>query len=245
MSKNEQIIYGFRPVCELLKSKHEIKTVWFEQGKMNSKYSTLKECCVTKNVSSGEKSRRFLEKLSQSSFHQGIVAIYVPLEKKYCFEQQGNPPRNKFFLCIYLDCIQDPQNFGAILRSCEFFGADQVFYPKHHGAPFNPVAMKGSAGAGIHNPPYKISGITSFFETVRNKKFQIIGAHHFKGKSLYDVDFQQDTLLVIGNEGSGISDKVLKFCTDFVTIPLSGKIDSLNASVSAGIILYEIQKKRM
>jgi len=241
MSKNEKILFGVRPTIELVKSDLQIKKIWIEQGKSLSKFEELIAICDQKQIEYGEKSFRYLAKLAGTDKHQGIIAIYTPLERAICFES-NHPPRNKSFLCIYLDRIQDPQNFGAIIRSSEFFEVDQIFYPEHHGAPFNETAIKASSGAGIHNPPYKIGSITTLFEKFQDYDFNIIGTSVNSGKEIKDINLKKNTLLIIGNEHEGISEKIKKYCTAFVNIPVKGRIDSLNASVSAGIFLYQIQK---
>jgi len=243
MSKNEKILFGVRPTIELVKSNLKIKKIWIEQGKSSSKFEDLIKICEQKKIAYGEKSFRYLAKLAGTDKHQGIIAIYTPLEKMICFES-NEPPRNKYYLCVYLDRIQDPQNFGAIIRSSECFEVDQIFYPEHHGAPFNETALKASSGAGIHNPPYKVSSIPNLFAKFQEYNFNIIGSSTIKGDEIKDIDLQKNTLLIIGNEHEGISEKITKYCTSFVHIPIKGRVDSLNASVSAGILLHQIQSKK-
>ena len=169
MSKKDVLVYGIRPVFEILNSRLTVKKVWLEQGKLPERLTELQELCLKKNVELLEKSGRFLQNLSGQEFHQGLLASYVPKQSELCFES-GESPRTGAWLCVYLDRIQDPHNFGAIVRSAEFFGSDQIFYPEHHASPWNEVAMKASAGAGAHNPPFKISSVTPFFEQLAHSE---------------------------------------------------------------------------
>ncbi len=244
MSKKDVFVYGIRPVFEILHSCLSVKKVWVEENKIEDRRYELQKLCLNKNVELLEKSGRFLHKLSGQEFHQGLLASYVPKQSELCFES-GNAPRTGAWLCLYLDRIQDPHNFGAIVRSAEFFAVDQIFYPEHQASPWNAVAMKASAGGGAHTPPFKVSSVTPFFEKLQAQGFQIVGAlpdtFSLKAK---EVDFKKDTILLIGHEGEGLSDKLKKYCTTFVQIPRLGQIESLNASVSTGILLYEIQSQR-
>ena len=244
MSKKDVIVYGIRPVFEILNSNLTLKKVWVEQGKVEERKQELQDLCLKKNVELLEKSGRFLHNLCGQENHQGLVASYIPKQSELCFESSSTPRTGSSWLCVYLDRIQDPHNFGAIVRSSEFFGADQIFYPEHHAAPWNEVAMKASAGAGAHNPPFKVSAVTTFFEQLQARGFQIVGALPDAPMKAEAFDFTKDTVLLIGHEGEGLSEKLRKTCTAFVQIPQVGQIESLNASVSAGILLYEIQRQR-
>jgi 23S rRNA (guanosine2251-2'-O)-methyltransferase len=237
-------VYGIRPVFEILYSPLIVKKVWVEQGKIQDRRDELQKLCLDKNVELLEKSGRFLQKLCGQEFHQGLVASYIPKHSELCFES-NTPPRTGAWLCLYLDRIQDSHNFGAIVRSAEFFAVDQIFYPEHNASPWNEVAMKASVGAGAHNAPFKVSSVTSFFEQVQSREFQIVGALPDTASiKMEDFNFKKDTLLLLGHEGEGVSEKLKKYCTAFVQIPRVGQIESLNVSVSAGVLLYEIQRQR-
>ncbi|MBN2145224.1 MAG: 23S rRNA (guanosine(2251)-2'-O)-methyltransferase RlmB [Candidatus Aureabacteria bacterium] len=244
MSAQNKLIYGIRPVMELLHTTSSVKVVWFEQEKQHESLEEMKSLCRKKGIKSAIKSARYLDKLCSHSLHQGVAALYIPPELEIAFEKANSAPRSEWWLCLYLDQIQDPHNFGAIVRSAENFAVDQIFYPEHHNAPFNPVAFKTSAGAGIHNPPYKISSVSNMFDKFKTHSFEIVGALPEEGTLISETDFKKNMVLVIGNEGEGITGKIKKYCTAFVRIPAYGKVASLNASVSAGIMLYEIQRQR-
>jgi 23S rRNA (guanosine2251-2'-O)-methyltransferase len=245
MSAKDQLIFGIRPVWELLHSRGSIKEVWFDRDKQHPSLDEMKALCENNHIKWAEKTGRFIDKICHHSLHQGVAAFYIPAENEICFEKTNAQPRSGWWLCLYLDQIQDPHNFGAIVRSAENFLTDQIFYPEHRNAPFNEVAFKTSAGAGIHNPPYKVSSVSSLFEKFRAHSFEIVGTAPEAATPLSEMDFKKNMVLVIGNEGEGISDKIKKQCTSFVRIPTLGKVDSLNASVSAGIVLYAIQMHRI
>ncbi|EKD27410.1 MAG: hypothetical protein ACD_79C00732G0003 [uncultured bacterium] len=245
MSKNEKIAYGMHPVEELVNSGLLVKRVYFSQDKKSEKFDELKNILQENKIPFTEKSDRFIEKLCGSPNHQGIIAMFTPQERELCFKNKNYTPRTGNFLCLYLDRIQDPHNFGAIVRTSEFFLVDQIFYPEHNNAPFNSVALKASAGGGFHNPPYRISSVTNFFENVASHDFQVIGTNPTEGKDFDEIDFTQNTLLIVGNEGEGISRKTTEYCTDFIKLPSESQIQSLNVSVFTGIILYHIYKQRI
>lgn len=244
MNRNEKIVFGVRPVEELLNSEVAVKKIFFEQGKIETKFLDLKNICIERGISFIEKSFKFISKLSGSENNQGIMAIYTPLERSICFENSSYIPKTKSFLCLYLDGIQDPHNFGAIIRSAEFFGVDQIFYPDHNNSPLTSVAIKSSAGAIIHNPPYKIYSVSDLFNKFIEHNFQIIGTVIEASENIHEINFNKNTVIVIGSEGFGISDKIKKYCNVFATMPSFGKMNSLNASVFSGIILYQAQINR-
>lgn len=242
MAKNERIAAGLQPVKELLKSGCPVKKVWFEKGKTD-KYPVILSELQEKCIPYGEKSARFLEKISDNKLNQGIIAIYTPLEKRICFEHSA-PKRGNHYLCLYLDRIQDPHNLGAIVRSADFFDVDQIFYPANKSAPFNATALKASAGGGIHTPPLKITSPRDTFQMCRDKGLTIVGTSPDAKNKLTDFNFKQDTLLIIGNEGEGVSKSIIKECDHLLKLPALGNVSSLNASVFTGLMLYQVRLNR-
>lgn len=245
MAKTDKIIFGMHPVETLLKSEHTIKKVLIEKDEDGHRFNEIIKLCADKKVPCEEKNRRFLDNLSNKGLHQGVVAFFTPHELQICFESQAVKPRIHSWLCLYFDRIQDPQNFGAMVRSAEYFAVDQVFYPAYHHAPFNEVALKTSAGAGLINRPYKITSEGNFFKSIQKHQFQIIGTCPHEGKNFKDINWLKPTLLVIGHEGEGMSDDIKRQCHDHVKIPRYGDMESLNASVSLGVCLFKINELKL
>jgi 23S rRNA (guanosine2251-2'-O)-methyltransferase len=243
MSSTDQFLYGYRAVRELLDSGNPVKQLWIEKGNVSPRKDALLDACRERGIPVREKTRRFLDKILKSERHQGIAATYVPRERRVCFES-GTPPRTGAYLCLYLDRIQDPLNLGAIVRSAEFFGVDQVFYPHRRGAPFNAAAVKASAGAGAHQPPSRVLSPAGLFERFKRHGFHVVGTCPESGIPPERVDFSRDTVLVVGHEGDGISPRIRKYCDTFVRLAPLGHVASLNASAFTAVLLDRVRRFR-
>jgi len=182
---------------------------------------------------------RHLDAISQTGTHQGVIAFahVVPpvaledLLDRACAE--GRP-----FL-VLLDGVQDPRNLGAILRTAEAAGAHGVVIPKHRSAGLTPAAAKASAGAVEYLPVAVVSNLPRAVEACRDRGIPVVGAH-LQGDPYDRADLRPPIALVIGGEGTGVSRLVRERCDRLVRIPMYGKVSSLNASVAAGILLYEV-----
>ena len=184
-----------------------------------------------------------LDKETGGAAHQGVVAIitdyvYSDLGAILAVAAElGEPP-----FIVALDGIEDPGNLGAIIRSAEGAGAHGVLIPKHRSASVNGVVMKTSAGAASHIRIAKVSGITAALDELKEKGLWIYGLD-VDGNSYREVDFDGGVCLVIGSEGHGMSRIVRETCDFLVSIPMKGRIGSLNASAAAAIVLFEVSAK--
>lgn len=179
---------------------------------------------------------------SYGPHHQGIVALVASVAFKSLDEvllQEENTP-----LLIVLDGIEDPHNMGAIIRTAECVGATAVLIPKRHSAPINSTVAKTSAGAIEHVNLVEVGNITQTLKQLKKAGFWVFGAAMEGTHSLYEVDMSAPMVLVIGNEGKGISRLVRETCDYVVRIPMRGALNSLNASVAAGILMYEVIRQR-
>ncbi|MEZ4546651.1 MAG: 23S rRNA (guanosine(2251)-2'-O)-methyltransferase RlmB [Thermodesulfobacteriota bacterium] len=148
-------------------------------------------------------------------------------------------------LVVILDHLEDPQNLGAIIRTVDVLGAHGVVIPKDRAASVTPAVIKASAGAVNHVPVARVTNISNVIEELKREGVWIAGADAKAPKAVYEEDLSKvDLGLVIGNEGKGISAKVREKCDFLVSIPQSGTVTSLNASVSAGVLIYEIMRQR-
>lgn len=185
------------------------------------------------------KTKMELDKLVSGN-HQGII-LSVPDYKYNNLEDllvNDNP------VLVMLDHIEDPHNLGAIIRTCEAAGIDGIIIPKDRGASVNPTVMKVSAGA-LSN--MKVSMVTNLVETIKYLKkngFWIIGTD-MQGDAYYKLDYKGKVCIIIGNEGKGLSRLVSKECDFVASIPMNGTINSLNASVATGIVVFEAVKQRV
>ena len=185
-----------------------------------------------------------LDKMTDGANHQGVVAMvsayeYVSVKdilKKA--EENGKAP-----FVIICDKITDPHNLGAIIRTANCVGADGVIIPKHRSAGMNSVVMKTSAGAAEYTPVAKVTNIAATIDELKEAGLWITAAD-MDGVPMYDIDFKGSIGLVIGSEGSGVSRLVREKCDFIASIPMLGQINSLNASVAAGVLMYEALRQR-
>jgi 23S rRNA (guanosine2251-2'-O)-methyltransferase len=188
--------------------------------------------------------REKLDQLSNNGKHQGVVAFmaahdYVELEVLFQKAEKRNEP--PFFLI--LDGIEDPHNLGAIIRTANITGIHGVIIPKNRAVALTATVAKTSAGAIEYTPVCKVVNIVRTMEELKSKGVWIAGAD-MKGTSMYDVDFKGPMAIVIGSEGKGISRLVKEKCDYLASIPMKGDIASLNASVAAGVLMYEALRQR-
>ena len=180
--------------------------------------------------------RKVLDDMAQKN-HQGVVFDIYDYEYKEideCF--------NDDFVLI-LDHLEDPHNFGAIIRTCECAGIKHIIIPKDRSVRVNETVIKVSTGAISYVDIIMVSNLSNAIDKLKNKGFFIYGAD-MDGKDYKEVDYAEKKVLIIGNEGKGISNIVSQNCDEIVSIPMSGKINSLNASVSAGILIYGINGEK-
>lgn len=190
--------------------------------------------------------RRKLDAMSRTGSHQGILAQaaaqeYVPLEALLETAQlRGEAP-----LLVICDGIEDPHNLGAIIRSAEAAGAHGVIIPKRRAAGLTAVTARTSAGAVAHIGIHKATNLAATIDALKEKGVWIFGAEADGTVSLYEADFAGPTALVIGSEGAGLGRLIREKCDFIVSIPLRGKVNSLNASNAAAVLLFEAVRRRI
>lgn len=186
-----------------------------------------------------------LDQMSETGKHQGVIAYaaayhYAQVEEMLqAAEEEGVAP----FL-ILLDGIEDPHNLGAIIRTANLSGAHGVIIPKHRAAGLTATVAKTSAGALNYTPVAKVTNLGKTMEELKEKGMWFVCAD-MGGESMYQLDLRGPIGLVIGNEGTGVSRLVKEKCDFVASIPMKGDIDSLNASVAAGVLAYEIVRQRI
>ncbi len=243
------IVYG-KNVFETLKdSPDQILDLYIQNGAKDRRIEKILST-LPKNIRLKTVSKKEMDKMTEQGVHQGIAARVKDLpmlsleeliEKAAKKEEQtGRLP-----LLVALDEIQDPHNVGAILRSADAAGADGVILCKHKGAGLTPAAVKTSAGAAYSMPVASVSSLAQALKKLKDHGYWVAGSDFDQTsvdyrKGLYD----RKLVLVIGNEGKGMSKSVKDACDFKVHIPMRGQVQSLNASVAAGILMYEIQAMR-
>ncbi|MCI8776025.1 MAG: 23S rRNA (guanosine(2251)-2'-O)-methyltransferase RlmB [Oscillospiraceae bacterium] len=241
-NENENIICGRNPVIEAIKSGMSIDTVYVSGhggilGKINS---MAKDAGAVVKVVNNQK----LDQLSGGRAHQGVAAAascaeYASLEDILAVsEKKGTNP-----FIIICDEIEDPHNLGAIIRTAEAAGADGIIIPKRRSASLNATVFKTSAGAASWLPVARVSNLAAAVDELKRRGVWIYGTDA-SGESYESTDLKGSIALVIGSEGFGMGRLIKEKCDFLLRLPMNGKITSLNASVAAGIFMYEAVRQR-
>ncbi len=241
------IIYGRRVIKEYLEySPIHIKKLFIQEGKRKGiGFSSIVQACIERGLPVKEVSKQELNDICATSKHQGIAADvrefeYTPL---YSFINEDKGKKCSSLLVI-LDHLEDPNNLGAILRTCNFFGVDGVIIPQVRGVSITPTVIKASSGAALGVRIAKVSNLNSTVNKLKEEGFWIVGSAPGKGTPLYQLDLKGLSVAIIaGKESTGISKKLLEKCDYISYIPCKGRVDSLNVSVSTAIFIYEISKQ--
>jgi 23S rRNA (guanosine2251-2'-O)-methyltransferase len=241
--QDETMLEGKNAVQEALSSGTEIDKILFSGGSLAT-VGSLVALARQKGIPAQEVDKRKLDRMSITGAHQGIIAFkaavaYSTVEDMLKrAEAAGQPP-----LLVLCDGITDPHNLGAIIRTAEVVGAHGVIIPKKKSAGLNAACAKAAAGALEHLPVCKCQNIQVQIQELREKGIPAWAAD-MAGQTMYEVDMRGPTAIVIGAEGSGISPEVRKLCQGVISIPQIGRIESLNASNAAAVLLYEAHRQR-
>ena len=243
-NQRNDIIAGRNPVMEAIRSGRSIESILVAKGERGGSVVAIIAKAKQKNIPVKDVDSKKLDFLAKGVNHQGIVAQcavkeYSALEDIFALaEERGESP-----FIIVLDKIEDPHNLGAIIRTAECAGAHGVIIPERRSAGLSYTVEKTSAGALEYMPVVRVKNISAVLQKLKDKGIWVYGAD-MDGEHYKKVNFDGAVALVIGNEGKGISPLVAKDCDVIVSLPMKGKINSLNASVAAGILMYEIADKR-
>jgi len=238
--REEFWIYGVNPVREALRSSVPIKRLVLAQERLKALRELL-ELASQKGMKVEFKTKEKLSRLLSGLPHQGVSALIEAFpywDPRDLLEKEGSP------LLLILDHIQDPRNFGALLRTAEGLGFWGVIVPKRRSARPSGVVAKASAGALFHIPLARVSNLSQTIRLLKDKGIRIVGGEAKAQKAVFEADLRGPIALVIGGEEEGIRPLVQRHCDLLVSIPLKGKINSLNASVAGAILMYEIIRQR-
>ena len=239
----DNYIVGRNAVKEALKAGRSIQRILVSDAKVKTGLSDIVGLAKSKGVEVRPTPVKQMNRYETDVPHQGVIAFVNAVEFKDLGEvlQESNHENP---LLILTDGVEDPHNMGAIIRTAECVGATAVLIPKRHNAPINATVAKTSAGAVEQIPLVQVGNVTQSFILLQNLGFWVLGAHMDGDRTLYEADLTIPTVLVIGNEGKGISRVVKEACDFLVTIPMYGNLNSLNASVAAAILMYEAVRQR-
>ena len=244
LNPNEEKIEGRNAVIEAFRSGKTIDKIYILDGCQDGPVSTIrreakKKGCLIKFVS-----KERLDQISETGKHQGVIAIAAAFEYSELediFEKAAAKSEDPFV--FILDGIEDPHNLGAIIRTANLSGAHGVIIPKNRAVGLTATVMKASAGALNYTPVVKVTNISHTIEELKKRGLWFVCAD-MGGEVMYRLNLKGPIGLVIGNEGSGVSRLVREKCDMVASIPMKGDIDSLNASVAAGVLAFEIVRQR-
>jgi len=242
---DENIIEGKNAVIEAIRAGRPIDKIFLARGAADKALGFIASNAKNAGVTVTECDRRKLDAMSATGAHQGVIAVAAA--KAYCdvedilalARERGEDP-----FVIVCDGIEDPRNLGAIIRCAECAGAHGVIIPRHHSAGVTAAADKASAGAAEHMPIARVANLSAALQSLKKEGLWVYGAEADGNAALWKTDMKGPVCLVIGSEGQGISRLVRENCDFIMSIPLAGKVNSLNASVAAAVLMYEIVRQR-
>lgn len=243
---DDDIIEGRNAIIEALRAGRVIDKVYIAKGETDKNLSFIASKAKEAGAAVVEADRRKLDAMSRTKAHQGVVAVVAAHEYVTVDEiLQNAADKGEKPLIVVCDELSDPHNLGAIIRTAECAGAHGVIIPKRRSAGLTAVVAKASAGALEHMPIAKVSNITTTLDTLKKNGVWVFGATAEGETPLYKADLKDAAAIVIGSEGDGMSRLVEENCDFKVSIPMKGKISSLNASAAAAILLYEAVRQRI
>src|SRR5437899_7267116 len=237
-------IYGINSVTEALKARgRAFEWVGMAKERHDLRLQRLIEDCRKVGIPVRFLQRTELDRMAGSASHQGVVA--VTSAKQYNdLEDVIAAKRGKYSLIVVLDGVEDPHNLGAILRTADAAGANGIVIPERRAAAVTGTVTKASAGASEHLPIAKVTNIARSLEELKSKNLWIVGLDERAPQNYDSLDYKMDCAIVLGAEGKGVHELVRKKCDFLISIPMLGKVSSLNVSVAAGVMLYEIVRQR-
>lgn len=245
MAYEEHTIEGRNAVIEAFRSGRTIDKLYVLDGCQDGPVLTIKREAKKQDTIVKYVTKERLDQLSETGKHQGVIAVaaaysYAEVEDILAAaREKGEPP-----FVILLDNIEDPHNLGAIIRTANLAGAHGIIIPKNHAVGLTATVARTSAGALNYTPVAKVTNLSRTIEDLKREGLWFVCAD-MGGTSMYSLDLKGPIGLVIGSEGEGVSRLVKEKCDMTAAIPMRGDIDSLNASVAAGVLAYEIVRQRI
>jgi 23S rRNA (guanosine2251-2'-O)-methyltransferase len=237
------VIYGLHPVEEALASRRPVDYVAVARERKDAKLQRVVDQARAAGVSVRFMPRDQLDRLARNAGHQGIAAV-VATRKYADVDDLLAERRGRHAFLVVLDGVEDPHNLGAIIRTADGAGADGIVLPERRAVGVTSTVAKVSAGASEHLPIARVTNVARVIEELKSKNVWTVGLDE-RGQQSYDrIDYNMDCALVLGAEGAGLHDLVRKKCDFLVSIPMAGKVPSLNVSVAAAVVMYEIARQR-
>lgn len=245
--EREDIIIGRNAVIEALKNdSRTIETLYISNNKLEGSINTIVGMAKEKKIIIKEVDKRKLDGMCDGESHQGVIAKVTPFKYSEVSDildlakERGESP-----FIVILDEVEDPHNLGSIARTAELFGVHGIIIPKRRSASVTATVYKSSVGAIEHVKVAKVTNLNATIDSLKEQGIWVYGADIRAEEYSYEVDYSGPCALIIGNEGRGISKLTVQKCDKLIKIPMVGKINSLNASVAGGIMMYEVLKGRL
>ncbi|GIO69517.1 23S rRNA (guanosine(2251)-2'-O)-methyltransferase RlmB [Paenibacillus sp. FSL M7-1455] len=242
----EEIIGGKHSVIEALKSGRTINKIWVAENAQKHLTQPIVVEAKKLGVVIQHVDKRKLDQLAPGVQHQGVVAQAAPYayaeveDILQAAEQKGEPP-----FILLLDEIEDPHNLGSILRTADCTGVHGVIVPKRRSAQVTATVSKTSAGAAEYVPVARVTNLGQTIDSLKEKGIWVVGTDVSAAAGIYETNvFDGPVAIVIGNEGKGMGRLIREKCDVLVKLPMNGRINSLNASVAAGVVMYEVLRRR-
>jgi 23S rRNA (guanosine2251-2'-O)-methyltransferase len=226
------------PVREALRAHRPLNKVLIAKGSGGPRIQEIVDLCGEQSVQVRFEAREMLDRLSKGIPHQGVVAFGAA----HGFVDLGDVAKGAELL-VLLDGVEDPHNLGAIVRTAHAVGANAVIVPERRAAPLTDTVERAAAGALEYLPVARVTNVTQALGKLKQQGFWIYGLDE-RGTELYtEVEYARPTVIVLGSEGKGIHQGVQKHCDVLVKIPMAGEVASLNVSVAAGVVLFELRRR--
>ncbi|MBZ4655244.1 MAG: methyltransferase, TrmH family, group 3 [Peptococcaceae bacterium] len=240
-----ELLFGRNPVLEALRAGRSVNKILVAEGSNVGSIKEIMALAREKKVLLQFVDKKQLDNMSQGENHQGIIAYAAPKDYVDWDEiLQEARRKEEIPLLLMLDGIEDPHNFGAILRAADAAGVHGVIIPKHRAVPLTAGVAKASAGAIEYVPVARVTNLAQTMEKLKEEGCWIVGADAGANVLHFDADLSGPLVVVMGSEGKGLGKLVKEKCDFLVSIPMLGRINSLNVSVATSIILYEILRQR-
>ena len=243
--KNQDIIFGTRPVLESIKSGKTIERIFIQKNVVKETIQEIKLLASKYKLNISLVPKEKLNRITRKN-HQGIICYISPISYQPINEIiQRSYENGKDPIVLILDRVTDIRNFGSITRVAESAKVDAIIIPEKGRALITSDSVKTSAGALNYVPICKVKSLKNTIKSLKDSGLNIVSCSDKATKNIYSVDFTSPTVIILGSEKDGISENLLELSNNQVKIPMFGKIDSLNVSTSASIILYELIRQRL
>ena len=240
MGNIDNRICGVHAVFEALSSGQPIDRIHLSRDVQSGKLKGIIDLARSQDVPVRREEREVIDRLAPGMAHQGVIAVAG--QAKYgVFEDLFKSQKT---LIVVLDGVEDPHNLGAVMRTAEACGASGVVIPERHAAQITPVVLKASAGAAAHLPVVRVTNLVNAVDQMKDRGYWIVGVDPQGKQAWTDYDYGGPVALVLGGEHRGLRRLVREHCDILVRIPMLGKIESLNISVAAAVVLYEVVRQR-